>query len=112
MASGVPVAMTSEVAAGFEDTSLSAGEDYLVADSAEAFVEAVGRLLLDREGALRIAASARRKVSSDITWERSMDRLESILGQVTAERSPRERTPLSGLGLLGWKRREAAGADR
>jgi hypothetical protein len=112
MASGVPVAMTPEVAAGFEGTPLSAGEDYLVADGAEPFVEAVSRLLLDREGALRIATSARRKVSSHCTWGRSMDRLEAILGEVAAERSPSETTTRSGLGLVGWKRGEVAGADR
>ena len=111
MASGVPVAMTAEVAAGFEGTPFSAGEDYLVADGAESFVEAVSRLLLDREGALRIATSARRKVSDHCDWGRSMDRLEAILGQVAADRSPSETSTGSGLGLLGgWKRREVAGA--
>jgi sugar transferase (PEP-CTERM/EpsH1 system associated) len=112
LASGVPVAMTSEVAAGFEGTPLCAGEDYLVADGPEPFVEAVSRLLLDRENALRIATSARRKVSSQCDWEQSMDRLEAILAQVAAERMSRETIARSDLGLVGWKRREAAGADR
>jgi sugar transferase (PEP-CTERM/EpsH1 system associated) len=112
LASGVPVAMTGGVAAGFEGTSLTAGEDYLVADGAEPFADAVSRLLLDREFALRLATSARRKISSDCTWERSMDRLECILGQVATERGPAETTARSSLELVGWKRREAAGADR
>jgi hypothetical protein len=42
-----------------------------------------------------------------------MDRLEAILAQVAADRSPSETTTGSELGLLGgWKGREVAGADR
>jgi sugar transferase (PEP-CTERM/EpsH1 system associated) len=110
-ASGVPVAMSREVASGFEGTPFCAREDYLVADSAGSFVEAVSSLLLDREGAVRIATSARRKVSSHCDWGRSMERLEAILGQVAADRSPSEATKRSGLGLVEWKRGEIAGAD-
>jgi sugar transferase (PEP-CTERM/EpsH1 system associated) len=111
MASGVPVVTTSEVAAGFEGMPLSAGEDFLVADGSEPFAEAVVRLLLDREAALAMAASARSRVASHCNWERSLDRLETILGLAATESGCGDTTTWSRLGPVGWNRSEAAGAD-
>jgi sugar transferase (PEP-CTERM/EpsH1 system associated) len=113
MACGVPVVMSSEVASGLEGVSLVAGDDYLVADTAESFRDAVGRLLQERDVAQRMAASARDRVERHCGWDLALDRLETVLEQVAmgganaARLAGRE----ASVGLAAWEREEVVGAD-
>ena len=61
MAMGCPVVSTS---IGIEGLELEAGAQYLLADDAAAFAEAVNRLLSDRQLGMSLAATARHHVES------------------------------------------------
>jgi sugar transferase (PEP-CTERM/EpsH1 system associated) len=76
MAMGVPV-VTSRVAAGGVDAV--PGEHFLVAGSPQQYVDAIVRLMHDREERARFAAAGRSRVLIHHDWKRSMQRLDGII---------------------------------
>jgi polysaccharide biosynthesis protein PslH len=76
MAMGVPV-VTSGVAAGGVDAV--PGEHFLVAGSPQQYVDAIERLLHDREERARFAVAGRSRVLIHHDWTRSMQRLDEII---------------------------------
>jgi hypothetical protein len=76
MAMGVPV-VTSHVAAGGVDAV--PGEHFLVAESPQHYVDAIVRLLHDREERARFAAAGRSRILAHHDWKRSMQRLDGII---------------------------------
>ncbi len=81
MASGVPLVSTSQ---GIEGVEAEAGRHYLLADSAEDFVQQVVRLLRDQSSATRMVEEARRLVEMHYDWQVICQTLESALGMEPA----------------------------
>lgn len=67
MAMGKAIVSTS---AGVNGLHLTAGEDYVLAEGAQAFAEAVTRLLGDVAERTRLGTAARRRVERDYNWDR------------------------------------------
>ena len=76
MAAGIPV-VTSKVAARGVDAI--PGEHFCVAESADEWTDAVLRILGDKTERHRLAQSARTRMLSHHSWERSMQRLDGII---------------------------------
>jgi glycosyltransferase involved in cell wall biosynthesis len=66
MAMGLPVVGTTHATQGVDGES---GHDYLVADTKEAQIESVIKLLRDREDALALGRRARSFVEEKYRWE-------------------------------------------
>ena len=64
---------------GVAGMGLTAGKEYLEADSAEAFANSVSRLLADETESRRIGSNARRWAEEHISMETYGDRLETLL---------------------------------
>ena len=93
MAAGVPV-VTSKVAAGGVDAQ--DGAHFLVADTREEWVEAIGRVLANPAERQRLSAAGRERMLSHHAWPRSMQRLDDIIARTLAQRAtPVERRALS-----------------
>lgn len=75
MAIGVPIVTNS---VGNEGIGLVDGVDALVADNAHEQAAAVRRLMGDRELAIRLADSARRKVVDVFDWKRSLSNFTAL----------------------------------
>ncbi len=71
-----PVVATSKA---FEGIEAIPGQDLLIADSGTEFIEKISLLLEDRAGCQSIAASARRTIEKNYSWEHSVGMLEKIL---------------------------------
>jgi polysaccharide biosynthesis protein PslH len=84
MACGAPMVVTRVVA---DATAAQNGRHVMVADTPEAFADAVARLM--REGALaaRIALEARALVETEYRWERSVSDLNAIYHSAIENRS-------------------------
>jgi glycosyltransferase involved in cell wall biosynthesis len=76
MAMARPVVATSKA---FEGIEAIPGEDLLIADSGTEFIEKISLFLEDRAGCQSIAASARRTIEKNYSWEHSVGMLEKIL---------------------------------
>ncbi len=76
MACSKPVVLTSRAAEGIEGRS---GRDYLIADSAEAIIRDVRRLLRDSGERERIGEAARRYVADHHRWEDMLDTFELLV---------------------------------
>ena len=75
MAMGIPTITTSKANAGIQG---NAGEHLLIADSADAFINAISCLLNDRGQAARLASAARDFVVSHYDWDVNMLKLQKI----------------------------------
>ncbi|MEM7518117.1 MAG: glycosyltransferase, partial [Planctomycetota bacterium] len=60
------------------------GQDFLVADDAEAFAKDVIELLKDRERARALGRQGRSFVEGTYDWERCLEPLDEMLAQVRA----------------------------
>jgi len=86
-AAGVPVVST---AVGAEGLSLSPGQHYLEAESAESIADALAVLIRNRATGDRIATAARRHVQEHYGWDACAERLDEIwrkCGRVNVNRS-------------------------
>ncbi|HEX4885202.1 MAG TPA: TIGR03087 family PEP-CTERM/XrtA system glycosyltransferase [Casimicrobiaceae bacterium] len=91
MAAGVPV-VTSSVAAGGVDAS--APEHFLVADTPQAYADAIVRVLEHPHERARLAQAGRARMLSHHAWTRSMARLDGIVERCLAgARGARPVTP-------------------
>jgi glycosyltransferase involved in cell wall biosynthesis len=79
MASGVPVVST---ALGAEGIPARSGENMLLAESPEELAEATVRLWSDKDLARRIALNARELVVENYSWQKGVEILEEVLGEV------------------------------
>jgi sugar transferase (PEP-CTERM/EpsH1 system associated) len=84
LAMGLPVVASSAVAGGVEATP---GRDLFVADDPAEFAAATVRLLADDGLRRRMGEAARCCVETLYPWERQLQRLDSILDDVTAGRA-------------------------
>lgn len=87
MAMGVPV-VTSPVAAGGVDAE--AAKHFLVADSPEAYSEAILRIASDPSERARLAAAGRERMLSHHHWPHSMARLDRIIERCTTAFADRQ----------------------
>ncbi len=78
-AMGTPVVSTPIGVAGM---GLTAGREYLEAESATEIADALARLLGDETEAARIGSNARRWAEEHISMETYPDRLDSLLGSI------------------------------
>lgn len=85
MACGTPVVATAQATGALR---VSTGQELLVADGAEAFADAVLKLLGDDELRTRLGAAGRRYVETHHSWDTAAQLLEAAYG-----------TPL---GNVGW----------
>lgn len=76
LAMGVPVVGTSPAVQGVDGV---AGRDYLVADSAQAFAEAIRKLLRDPEEAQELGMRGRRFVEETYDWDVVFKPLDGLL---------------------------------
>lgn len=81
MAVGLPVVTTTAAWSGIK---AEPGRDLCVADEADDFSDAVIALLGDRRRREQMGDAARAAVETHYTWDRTLDRLEAILLEVTA----------------------------
>ena len=79
MAMGIPVVSTR---VGVEGLPLREDEEFLAADDAPAFADAVVRLLQDPKGAAQMAAAAAARVHSDFGWAEVARRFAEICARV------------------------------
>ncbi len=86
MASEVPVVTTT---VGVEGIPVQPGGDCLLADSADVMVEQVCLLLEDEPLRQRIARRGRDLVVKRLSWDRSVEKLESTLAGLTGRRPGR-----------------------
>ena len=92
MAMGVPV-VTSRAAAGGVDAV--PGEHFLVVDTPDSQVDAILRLVGNRDERARLAGAGRQRMLSHHNWHQSMRRLDSLIERClgVARASPRARSP-------------------
>ncbi len=98
MAAGVPVVATS---AAVEGIPVQPGGTCMIADDAEVMRDQILWLLGDKPLRRRMAQRAREVVRDRLSWERSVDRLEDLLLEISGQ-PPRRRgaRSLSELQLL------------
>ena len=82
LAMGLPVVSTSVGAEGIEVTN---GENILLADGADAFAEAVVRVLSEPALAEKIARGGQRLMETRYAWERVGERLLSVYGTILGD---------------------------
>ena len=76
---GLPTVGTTSATQGVEGTP---GRDYLVADEADAFADAVAGLLTDSDEARALGARGRAFVEESYDWERCLAPLDDVLARV------------------------------
>jgi glycosyltransferase involved in cell wall biosynthesis len=76
LALGTPVVSTTK---GAEGLAVVDGETIVVADSADAFAGAIGRLLDDGAWRARLSARGRKLIRDSYTWTRAADALETVI---------------------------------
>lgn len=81
MAMGVPVASSKVAAAGVDAV---AGEHLLVADTPQAYAEAILRIVDDPAERERLARAGRQRMLSHHAWPHSMERLDAIVERALA----------------------------
>lgn len=85
MALGKAIVSTSK---GVEGIGLTAGENVLLADTADEFAAAVERLLDDPELRRRLGQAARRAAVQQFDWDKVGERLQGVYEDLLARRSP------------------------
>ncbi|MGE3541771.1 MAG: glycosyltransferase, partial [Candidatus Tectimicrobiota bacterium] len=83
MAMGIPVVATSAANTGIHAQD---GQHILLADSPQAFAQAVVRLLNDVHLRRTLAANARRFVQEHFSWEKHLGTLDALIEQLTRAR--------------------------
>jgi sugar transferase (PEP-CTERM/EpsH1 system associated) len=86
MAMGLPVVATRAATQGIEGTP---DGTYLVADSADAQAEAIGRLLTDPTRARALGEAGRRFVEAHHRWDSCLSRLDHVIARVLAQHAVR-----------------------
>lgn len=81
MAMGVPVVSSKVAAAGVDAV---AGEHLLVADTPQAYAEAILRIVDDPAERERLACAGRQRMLSHHAWPHSMERLDAIVERALA----------------------------
>jgi len=79
MAMGLPVVGTTHATQGVDGDH---GRDYVVADTKDAQIKEVIRLLRDREEALALGAQARKFVEEKYRWEDVLEPLGDLIAQL------------------------------
>lgn len=82
LAAGAPVVTTSF---GNEGIEASPGKELLVADTPQAFADAVMALLRDEQAAARLGESGRRFVTSRFSLDAIMERLEATYAEIVRD---------------------------
>jgi glycosyltransferase involved in cell wall biosynthesis len=82
LAAGKPVVATPLAAAGLD---VADGAEIILAESAEAFGAAVGRLLIDPARRVALAARAREWAIANISPERCAEGYEALYDELTVE---------------------------
>ena len=85
MAMGLPIVTTS---LGAEGVSAENGKDMIMADDPGTFARAVIRLLKDSGLREELGGRSRALVQEHFSWERGVEELERILGEVVEEKTP------------------------
>ncbi|MFH0908060.1 MAG: glycosyltransferase [bacterium] len=83
MAAGVPVVSTT---LGAEGIPLHTGENCLLADKPSIIADNIDLLLSDEDLRRSIARQARTLVQDRFSWERGIDMIEDVFGEVMAQR--------------------------
>ena len=101
MAAANPVVLTSGAAQGIDAVD---GEHFLIADTPEATIRAVNRLLADPEERNAIGYAARCFVGTNHCWEHELTKLEQIATGVidTREVAQRRLAPLTPIHRGAW----------
>ncbi|MDR0241788.1 MAG: glycosyltransferase family 4 protein [Burkholderia sp.] len=81
MALGLPVVTTS---LGYEGLGARSGQDLLIADTPEEFVDRIEGLVANEAGAVEMAARARTFVEQEHAWERMVAPLVERVGELLA----------------------------
>ena len=76
---GLPIVSTS---IGAEGITIRAGENMLVADSAEAFGQAVRRVLGDRELTDRLRRNGRRWIEDNYDWQKTYTAWDDVYARL------------------------------
>ena len=85
MAMGLPVVSTT---VGAEGIDVRDGENIVLADGADAFADAVVRVLADVELAQRVAAGGRRLMEAHYSWESVGKLLLGVYGEILSTGAP------------------------
>src|SRR5215218_2638752 len=96
MAMGKPVVSTT---IGAEGLPVTPGTDLLIADTANAFAEAVVRLFRDEAERRRVGAAAQRLVAERYDWSAVFGHLEEALEAAAGRSRPRDVSARAGLEL-------------
>jgi glycosyltransferase involved in cell wall biosynthesis len=88
LALGVPVVSTRK---GVEGLDVDDGEHVLVADTAEAFADRVGRILEDDDIAARLSRAGRARVAKKYTWSVIGDQLNTVVAKTVEQWRSRPR---------------------
>ena len=82
----LPIVCTSEVFKGLTDGGFRDGEHLLVADDHQDFIDAISRLVDDRELRVSLGAKAKQLLSTNYSWDENMRQLElGIEGCIAAD---------------------------
>lgn len=79
MALGTPVVSTS---IGVEGIECTPGEDVLIADTEEDFVNQVVRLLEDKNLKIQISRDARKNIEENYTWEKMLKKIDDVIESI------------------------------
>ncbi len=85
MALGTPVISTSK---GAEGLDIHSGQDILIADSAQAFADAVGKLFEDAALRGQLAAGGRALVERDYDWSALTNQLINLIERMLTDAQP------------------------
>jgi glycosyltransferase involved in cell wall biosynthesis len=96
MAMGKPVVSTT---IGAEGLPVTPGTDLLIADTANAFADAVVRLFRDDAERRRVGAAAQRLVAERYDWSAVFGHLEEALEAAAGRSRPRDHAAPAGLEL-------------
>jgi len=91
MAAGTPIVATSAANSGINAVH---GSEMLIADTPEAFAEAVVSLLSDETLRRRLAGNARKLVEQNFRWETNLQRLEEALRHASRQATRSAELPL------------------
>jgi GT2 family glycosyltransferase/SAM-dependent methyltransferase len=92
---GVPVVATSVAAEGMEMTD---GKHLLIADSPEAFADAVVRLLRDDELWSRLSSEGRRKVNATFGYAKVAEKVKKLVCELVPSMSETDKTSVNRAG--------------
>jgi glycosyltransferase involved in cell wall biosynthesis len=87
MALGTPVISTSKGAEGLDTHS---GQDILIADSSQAFADAIGQVFEDAALREKLAAGGRALVEREYDWGKLTSRLIDLIEQMLRDAEPKQ----------------------